>query len=381
VRVALVGPSWPFRGGIARTTTALAAALARRRSLATFAVPRRQYPRLFFPGASDRDSGACPRLDQAQPSYGVLEPWSWGRAARLLRSSSPDALALPFWTWAWAPLQRYLLHAVPAPAVAIVHNPADHGAGAVRRRAARTVLTRCDAFLCHAESVAALLREGFPGRPLAVHPLPAVATTPGERDAARDALGVGEDVVAVLCFGILRPYKGVDVLLQALARLPASSRVLVLLAGEPWGETRGQLRRLLADARIAGRVRARLGWVPEPELATWLAAADAAVLPYRSATGSAVAAQVLGLGLPVVASRVGGLPDVVEDGGNGLLVPPGDVAALAGALERLEEDPLRARLAAGATARAARCTWASYADALEDLVTRVLTDSPRNPAH
>ena len=90
--LALVGPSWPLRGGIARTTTALAAALSDRGSMAGFFVPIRQYPGVLYPGRRDTDPHACPRLPEAQPCYHVLEPWTWRRLRRRLRDAGPDAL-------------------------------------------------------------------------------------------------------------------------------------------------------------------------------------------------------------------------------------------------------------------------------------------------
>ena len=108
-------------------------------------------------------------------------------------------------------------------------------------------------------------------------------------------------------------------------------------------------------------------------------AADAAVLPYRSATGSAVAAQALGWGLPLVGSAVGGIAEVVEEGVNGLLVPPEDPEALAAALTRVADGSLRARLAGGARAASRRWNWASYAEVLEELVARLVTASGSGP--
>lgn len=373
-RLALVGPSWPFRGGIARTTTELAAELERRGSLAAFLTPRRQYPAWLYPGGGDRDPAACPRLGVAQPCFAVLEPWTWARAGRRLRAAAPAALVLPYWTWAWAPLHLALLASTRVPAVAIVHNPADHDASPWQRQAGQAVLRRCRGFLCHASEVMEAVKNAFPGRPVAVHPLPAMTGGCADRQAARRQLGVPEGTVAVLCFGLIRPYKGIDVLLEALTQLSTGAPLLLLLAGEPWGGARAELERRLAEPVLAGRVRAHLRWVPEEEVQWWAAAADAAVLPYRRATGSAVAALMLGYGLPLVASRVGGLPDVVENEVNGFLVPPGDVAALADALQRLTDPMVRERLARGARASAARWSWGSYAERLEALVAHVLSE-------
>lgn len=349
-------------------------ALATRGTLAAFLVPRRQYPRWLYPGGRDVDERACPRLEQAAPSFSVLEPWTWGRLRRMLRAASPDAIVMPYWTWAWAPLDVRLLAWRAAPVIAIVHNPADHDAHIVARRAARAVLAGCRGFFCHAEAVAATVRGQLPGRPTRVYPLPPDRAATADRGEARRALGVPGGATAFLCFGLMRPYKGVDVLLEAFLRLRPGCPAHLLLAGEPWGDVGADVKRRLATPGLASRVTARLEWVPEDAAGTWFAAADVAVMAYRSATGSAVAAQALGAGLPLLATAVGGLEEVVRDGENGLLVPPGDAGALAEAIERACDAALRARLAEGARRTAERLSWDSYAAELESLVADVVKD-------
>jgi glycosyltransferase involved in cell wall biosynthesis len=370
--LALVGPSWPLRGGIARATTALAAALSARGRLAGFFVPIRQYPGALYPGRRDTDANACPRLPEAQPCFHVLEPWTWGRLRRRLRAADSDALVLPYWTSAWAPLFWFVAHSAEVPVIAVVHNPTDHDGSWRTRSVARLTLGKCRGFLCHARHVAGIIEHQFPGAAVVVHPLPPEAPPVEDREAARRRLGVAHDAVAVLCFGLMRPYKGVDVLLEAVARLPAGLPIVLLLAGEPWGELAGRLRRRIARDDLASRVVARLQWVPEAEVSTWFASSDAAILPYRNATGSAVAAQALGWGLPIVGSAVGGIAEVVEDGVNGLLAPPEDVGALSAALAQIADASLRARLARGAQASSQRWTWASYAQVLEGLAARLV---------
>ncbi len=365
-----------MRGGVARTTTLLARALAEAGSLAAFLVPSRQYPSWLYPGASDIDPDACPRLPEAHRCYGVFEPWTWKEAARVGRAAAADALVLPYWTMAWAPLELGLARRLALPVVAIVHNPADHDASRLARLMAGRVLGRAAAYLCHARSVELQVLARFPGRPTAVHPLPADPPPRADRAAARARLGLKANDVAVLCLGLIRPYKGVEVLLEAVSSLPREVPVTLLLAGEPWGDRKASLAERLARSDLAGRVRARLEWVPEREVGEWFAAADAAVLPYLAATGSAVAAQALGAGLPVIGTRVGGIAEVVTDEDSGLLVPPGDASALAGALRQLAAPGVLAHLAAGAAAAAGRWSWRSYATTLLELVGAVGHTTP-----
>ena len=175
----------------------------------------------------------------------------------------------------------------------------------------------------------------------------------------------------LLFVGRLTPHKGVDVLIRALP--PDGALTIVGSEGhDPNFPERGypELLRSLASGR---RVRFA-GAVNDAELATEYRRAVALVLPSveRTCYGRTVAvSELLGLvvleamasGTPVVASRVGGLPEVVEDGETGFLVPPGDVAALRERISRLLDDPaLASRMGARARDRVlARWTWARCA--------------------
>lgn len=366
MRVLVVGPSWPFRGGIARTTTSLAEALAQRGALAGFCVPSRQYPRWLYPGEEDRDEGACPRLPQAKACFSLFDPFSWRFLRRALEELAPEAVVVPHWTSAWAPLEFFLVRQ-PVPVFAVVHNPFDHSGLPLSRWASRVVLRHCQGFLAHAKSVAWQLTRWFPKKPLRVHPLPPPPVTPMAKLQAREQLGIAQDAVVFLFFGLVRPYKGLDVLLEAARLLPRDCKWVLAVAGEVWGGGEVLASRM-ADPFWRSRLLWYPQWVPEEESRVWFSAADAVVLPYRQATGSAVAAQALAYGLPLVATRTGGLEEVVEEGINGLLAEPSDVVGLARALEQLLDAGRRERLATGARLVGRRWSWDSYASCLLNLV-------------
>jgi glycosyltransferase involved in cell wall biosynthesis len=373
VRLLVLGPGHPFRGGIARTTTDLAAVLGRRGHEIVFLTPTRQYPNWIYPGGADRDPAACPRLDGSEAVLDPLWPPAWPRARRRAVRADADAWLVPYWTWVWSPMWRFLLGAAVKgpPVVAIVHNPADHDGSALHRLAARLVLQRCRALFTHAEAMAAELRADFPSIPVASHPLPAShPRVLPERARARAGLGLGRTDRVALFLGLIRPYKGVDVLLEAFARLPESSPWRLVVAGEAWGGLGAELEGQLAGLGIEERVRLDLRWIPEEEIPALLAAADVVVLPYRAGSQSAVVPMAMAYGLPVITTAVGGLPEVVKDGVNGLVVQPGSPEALAAAFQRTDAKVL-GELAEGVRAAAARFTWDGYAEALEALIRRV----------
>lgn len=371
MRLVVFGPGHPFRGGIPRATTGLVLALGRAGHEVHFLSALSQYPRVLFPGRDDRDPETCERIPGAEPLLGPLDPTTWPRTRRRALELAADAWLVPYWTWAWAGCWRFLLGGSVPPAVAVVHNPEDHGAGAVQRLAARLVLTRCDGLFTHAERLREILADRYPAVPTGAHPLPAEAPArlPGRRES-RARLGLGERDRVALFWGLVRPYKGVDVLVEAAALLGEATDWRIVVAGEAWGGLDRELERRAADLGLGDRVRFRFGWVDEGEVAELLAAADVVVLPYRSGSQSAVAPIALAHGLPVVSTTVGGLSEVVEDGVSGLLVPPGSPEALAGALQRLDRSSL-ARLSAGALAAARGLTWDGYAVAVTALLDEV----------
>jgi len=371
MRLTVFGSGHPYRGGIARTTTDLVHALEARGHDMLFLTPRRQYPKWLFPGASDRDPDACRRLECAEVMLDPLQPFSWPDSRRRALEHEADAWILPYWTWAWSGLWRWLLRGRRPPVLAVAHNPADHGAGLLQRSAARSVLRRCEAVFSHARILEAELAATYPGVPMASHPLPPpeIGELP-PREEARRRLEIPADRKVALFLGLIRSYKGVDLLLEAIARQPADSNWLLVVAGEPWEDLGPVLERQVRALGIEERVQLRLDWVPEAAVPPLLAAADLVVLPYRSGSQSAVAPLALAAGLPVLSTRVGGLPEVVLDGINGVLVEPGSVDELARALEQLNHEKLAA-LAAGARQSRSRLTWVGYATSLEELLQRI----------
>ena len=173
-----------------------------------------------------------------------------------------------------------------------------------------------------------------------------VQAAPGVRAERRVAWGVAPGEVVVLVLGALERRKGQDVLLDAVEALGERARpVRVVLCGE------GSERATLAARAEAFGGRVLLAGFQE-EVAPCLAAADIVVVPSRHEGLGVAALEAMAAGKPVVVSRVGGLPEVVADGESGLVVTPGDPAALAGALARLLDDPaLRTRLAAAGQVR------------------------------
>ena len=312
------------------------------------------------------------------------------RAARehgahvLLLDSIAAAFAAP-----WFPRR-----APGAPLVGMLHQPPggiDHGPARTRVQAVldRLAYRHASRLIVASDALADELRDdGFPDRLLRVVPpgrdvAPAAAPPPSDLRRSRRA--------AVLSVGNWVARKGLLELLEAVARLPADAVTLHLV-----GET-------CVDPAYAERIRARLaapdlvdrvvvhGRLPVDGVAAMYRAADVFALASHADPYGTVYGEAMAIGLPVVGWRAGNLPHLASHEVEGLVIPPGDVAALAAALHRLAlDEALRRRLGAAAARRAASFpTWQETAERLfgelravvaEDRAARIRQRSSPGPA-
>ena len=367
-RITLIGPAWPYRGGIAHFQLATARALAERGHTTDAVTFRRQYPERLFPGKSQLDDGPPPP-DQppAAQVMDPLNPRTWWRAARMVRG---DVAVLMVWMPFFAPMLGVIARRLRRRGVtvlAVVHNAIPHERRWGDRALTRWLLRSCDGLLAMSDQVAADVRQLAPAVPLAVVPHP-VYDGFGEsfpRAQARAALALPPDAPVFLFFGFIRRYKGLDVLLDAwgqVARRVPDARLVV--AGEFYADE-DALRPLAAS--LGDSVRLDAEYISDDRVPLYFGAADAVVQPYRTATQSGVAQIAFHFGRPVITTDVGGLAEVVPDGVAGLVVPPQDPAALAEAMVRFVADGLGPGLEAGVAAERQRYTWDALADALETL--------------
>lgn len=366
LRWCVVGPTHPFRGGIARHTTLLVDAVAESGIDVRSVSYSRQYPRWLYKGSSDRDPDQLvPRWVTPEHRLDGIGPRSWWTAAGVIAADRPDVLVVVWWHPFLAPALGTLVRRVRrgspmTTCLALCHNVLPHEHTVSDRRLVRFALAPHDGIVVHSDSEGRAAAELLDDIPVTVSPHPTYLVDLGKTPDAGDR---GRPVT-LLVFGLVRAYKGVDVLLQALPAVLDQQPVRLVVAGEFWDPI-GPYERLIRELDLDDHVDFRPGYVPESELVDLLADADVVVAPYRTATQSGVVEMAFGAGIPVVASDVGGLGDQVEHGVDGLLVPAEDVAALGRALTEAARPDVLGRLTAGAAARTPARTWSQLAHDLE----------------
>ena len=370
MRVGLLGPLAPWRGGLAQYLALLGEALTPRAEVRGITFTR-QYPDFLFPGQSQLDPAAPAPGFPVESMLDSIGPASWRRVARRLEEFAPGAVILKWWMPFFAPSFASSvgpLRRRGTRVVLVCDNLVPHERRPMDGALTRWMLRNSDGYLVMSDSVERDLEALKPGalRRRVLHPLYAQFDQGRwTRETARRSLGLDGEVV--LFFGFIRRYKGLDTLLGAWPRVRERRPATLVVAGEPY-EDAEEIRRLAAEAGGPPSVRLLDRYAGDGEVEALFKAADVVVLPYRSATQSGVTHVAYALGVPVITTDVGGLAETVLPGRTGLVVPPENPAALADAIVEYFERGLGPAMRAGVAELARAHSWQALADETVSLV-------------
>ncbi len=295
------------------------------------------------------------------------------RLLRTVRAVRPDVIHFQ-----WLPLPALDARLVPAfrrvaPVVLTVHDT-DPFNGSPTARLQRIgfakSLAACDRLIVHtAQGAARLAALGLPPSRIVQLPHGPLAET-----VVTEPADTMQGELSFVLFGKIKPYKGADLLIEAFAALPEALRLQARLRviGQPYMDA-GQLLALARARGVADRLSLETRFVEDSEIGAVFAPSSVAVFPYREIEASGVLSLALAHGRPVIASRLGSFAETLQDGVQGRLLRPGDVAALSRAMQAVIEDrSMAAAYAAASRALAgsqpgwdeiARLTMGVYQDA------------------
>lgn len=373
MKVVILGPAWPYRGGIAAFDERLARQYQREGHEVEVVTFTLQYPSFLFPGKTQYSTEPAPEGLKVTRLLNAINPFSWIKTGRYIKRQQPDLLVTAFWLPFMAPALGTACRAAKRKGtkrVAVLHNliPHEHRIG--DKQFSAWFVGSNDAFVTLSQSVLDELNlfdpKGRKPRTFSPHPLydHYGATLP--RKEALDLLGLDEGQRYVLFFGFIREYKGLDLLLDAMADPRMESLgVKLIVAGEFYGDPKPYLEQI-DRLGIGGRVVLHTDFIPDHEVNRYFCAADLVAQPYKNATQSGVSQIAYHFEKPMVVTRVGGLPEIVPDGKCGFVVEP-DPRPIADAIVRYFADDWKARLTDGCRQEKQKYGWDKMTAAINTL--------------
>lgn len=374
-KVVLLTPAHPLRGGIAASSERFAQELQTAGYEVVIYSFSLQYPNFLFPGKTQFSNDPAPADLDIRTCVNSVNPFNWLSVGLELRKMRPDIIVSRYWLPFMGPSLATILRIARSNGhtrtVSIADNIIPH-----EHRPGDKIFTKYyvganDGFIVMSRSVGDDLRQFTKTKPFRFvpHPIYDIYGKLTSRDEALEFLGLEKTSRYLLFFGFIRDYKGLDLLLDAMAdeRLRQMNLKLIV-AGEFYGneETyQEQISRLGIENQLVMRTE----YIANEDVRHYFGAADLVVQPYRSATQSGISQMAYHFEKPMVVTKVGGLPEIVPHGKAGHVVPV-DAKAIADAIFDFFENKEMEALTAGIREEKKRFSWQNLVAAMEEVLER-----------
>ena len=374
-KIFIIGPAYPLRGGLATFDELFCKAFNEQGHDCEIISYSLQYPNFLFPGSTQFDtSGNAPQKIKIHTLINSVNPLSWIKTARFIKKQKPDFIVFRFWIPFMGPALGSIARLIRKSGIkvlAITDNVIPHEARPGDVAFAKYFINACDGFVTMSKAVMGDL-EKFTNtihKKYLLHPL---YTSFGEKlnkHDARIALGLPEDKQIVLFFGLIRKYKGLDMLLDAMNELKANPNIILVIAGEFYEDKQPYLD-LIEKYQIRKQVILHAKFISNEDVKLYFSAADLVALPYRSATQSGVTQVSFHFEVPTLVTNVGGLGEIIPDKIAGYVVAPNGKAIAEGIKDYFENNRMLS-FTEGMKKEKQKYDWKIFVDEVIDLYKKL----------
>ncbi|MCO5231761.1 MAG: glycosyltransferase [Chitinophagales bacterium] len=334
MKIAILGPAHPLRGGLSAYNERLAKEYISQGDEVKIYTFSLQYPEFLFPGTSQYSNLPAPKDLDIEVCINSVNPWNWIKVGLKIKDWKPDILIVRFWLPFMGPclgtISRIVRLNRHTKVISILDNVIPH-----EKRFGDHILTKyfvgaISGFITMSKSVyndLSVFNKKKP-RELTPHPLFDNYGSPISKLEAKKILGLEMNTPYILFFGLIRDYKGLDILLNAMVSLKKQQAQLKLIIAGEYYSNQKEYEKLIDALDIRNQLELHTRYIPDDEVATYFCAVDLVVQPYKSATQSGVTQICYHFDKPMVVTNVGGLPEIVPNGKVGYVVTqqPLDVA-------------------------------------------------------
>ena len=371
MKIVIVSPAYPLRGGIAHSAGLLYKELAKNHEvfLITF---KRQYPNFLFPGKSQTESVEGTDRIPTEVILDSINPFSWNSTAKRIISIKPGLVIFKHWLPFFAPCYGWIARKIKkssnAKLIAVCHNIIPHEKRIGDKVLSKYFLKKMDYFIPLSDQVKKDLFL-FVKNPLyKLLPLPVFSLFGDsvDKDEAKKFLKLSDKNI-LLFFGFIRDYKGLDVLIEAFSIVRKNVDVKLIVAGEFY-EPEEKYIKLIEKHKLEDVIILKKDFIPTSEVKFYFSASDAVVLPYKSATQSGIVQVAVNFCKPVIATNVGGIGEVIEDGKTGFVVEKENPEKLAQAIIRFYKENKEKEFTSNMKSLKEKYSWQNFVKGMFELI-------------
>lgn len=377
MNIAFLSVFYPYRGGIAQFNAQLYKALVKKHNVTAYNFTR-LYPKLIFPGKSQFVS-PDDEADQIETIriLDSINPLTYRKTMKKILAQKPDLLLIQYWNPIVAPSLGYIAGKIKNKNIitlSIIANIKSHESVPFERLITKWYINQNDGIIILAEAGKRDLLELKPDAKYFVHPHPNYEHF-GERLCkieARKMLGIPENKKVLLYFGFIRHYKGLDILLEAFSEL--GDEYFLIVAGECYGSF-DKYQKIIDNNNLGNRILLQLEYLKDSEISPYFSAADVCVLPYRSATQSGIVGIAYHFGLPIIATDVGGLREVIEPYETGIIIDKTEPTLLSNAIQSFFQQNMAEQFIANVNKFGEKYNWDTLADGIVSFAEEIKSSS------
>lgn len=369
-KIVIIGPVYPYKGGISHYTGLLSRTLSKKYDVETVSY-KLQYPKFMFKKEQKDYGNKTFEIPDTKFWINTANPWNWFGSAKKIRKLNPDLIIVQWWHPYFAPCYQVMLSGLRKyPILFVCHNVLPHERFPMDRMLTKGTLKKGQYCILHSkedENNLKLLLPKMAYRRTLLPTYNAFKLKNISREDARTQLGIRDDEKMLLFFGLVRKYKGLKYLIQAMPAVIKEDPSMKLYIVGDFGSSKEEYMELIESLNIKDHIEVRDGYIPDAEVEPYFAAADLNICPYESATQSAIVQIAFGFGLPVIATNVGGLPEAVTDEKTGYVVEPCNPKVLSDAILRYFKEHRQEEFRKNVVGEQERFSWDRTVEMIEDL--------------
>ncbi len=375
-KVIIIGPAYPLRGGIANFNEAL----CREMTVEGFDVKiisfSLQYPKFLFPGKTQYDTGKGPVDIRIETAINSINPFNWFKISKQIKAENPDFVIIRYWLPVMGPclgtIAKRIKKNTAIRVIAITDNVIPHEKMPGDSWFTGYFVRQCDGFVAMSKAVLNDLKQftSTDKKIFLPHPIYDIFGEKIDKPAARKKLQLGATEKHLLFFGFIRKYKGLDLLLQAMADTRVKQAGIKLIVAGEYYEDAAPYEEIIRQNKLEDAVILKTEYISSENVRYYFCAADMIVQPYKTATQSGVTQIAYHFERPMLVTNVGGLPETVPDKKVGYVTEI-NATAIADAIVDFYSNNREQQFTANTVTEKQRFLWSSFVKGLEELYGRL----------